>query len=167
MLAGDNLAGDRESGMEKADLARIHSWVVQRWHLDQFGHMNVRWYAHLFDDAIWMLWGAMGLDQNALQRAHGCHTVTAVSETTFRRECVDGDLIRVDGAVTRVGTRSVAFLLAARTPRTGEVHATCRVVEVFVSPGDHAPVPIPDALRGRLEALVGSPPPPPDAAAGG
>ena len=136
------------------DLSRIHTMVVQRWHLDQFGHMNVRWYAHLFDDAIWMLWGAMGLDQRSLQDDHGCHTVTAVSETTFRRECVDGDLLRVDGAVTKVGTKSVAFHLTARTQRTGEAHATCRVVEVFVAPGDHASMPIPNALRGRLETLA-------------
>ena len=147
-------------------LARIHTMVVQRWHLDQFGHMNVRWYAHLFDDAIWMLWGALGLDQRSLQDDHGCHTVTAASETTFRRECVDGDLIAVEGAVARVGTKSVAFDLGARTRRTGEVHALCRVVEVFVSPGDHAARPMPGAVRARLEAArdggSGQPPGPGD-----
>ena len=132
----------------------VHTAVVQRWHLDQFGHMNVRWYAHQFDDAIWLLWDALGLDQRSLQADHGCHTVTAVSETTFRRECVDGDLLRIDGAVTRVGGKSVTFLLSARTARTGAVHATCRVVEVFVSPGDHASMAMPDAVRARLESAL-------------
>lgn len=132
----------------------VHTAVVQRWHLDQFGHMNVRWYAHHFDDAVWLLWGAMGLGQATLQEVHRCHTVTAAAETTFRRECVDGDLLRIDGAVIRVGGKSVSFLLSARTARTGAVHATCRVVEVFVTPGDHAAVIMPDAVRARLQTFA-------------
>ena len=128
----------------------IHSAVVHSWHLDQFGHMNVRWYAHFFDDALWLLWDVLGLDQNRLQSDHACHTVTAKSTTTFLRECLDGDLLRIEGVVTRIGRKSVSFQLVGRTSRTNEVHATCDVVEVFVEPETHVSKPIPDQVREQL-----------------
>ena len=34
--------------------------VVFPWHCDQFGHMNVRWYAHIFDDAAFHIWPLLG-----------------------------------------------------------------------------------------------------------
>jgi len=30
--------------------------VVHPWYCDTFGHMNVRWYSHFFDDAAFHLW---------------------------------------------------------------------------------------------------------------
>ena len=33
-----------------------HRSLVFPWHCDQFGHMNVRWYAHFFDDATFHMW---------------------------------------------------------------------------------------------------------------
>ena len=129
----------------------IHTAVVQSWHLDQFGHMNVRWYAHHFDDAVWLAWAALGLDQQRLKTEHGCHTVTAASETSFKRECLDGDLFRIGFRLGSIGTKSVAFDLIATTHRTGGIHATCRAVEVFVQPSDHSAIAIPAPVREMLE----------------
>ncbi len=42
---------------------------------------------------------------------HGVHCVTASAKTTFLKELVAGDLIVVDGAVLKIGTKSVTFRL--------------------------------------------------------
>ncbi len=38
----------------------IYRSVVFPWNCDQYGHMNVRWYAHHFDDAGFGLWSVIG-----------------------------------------------------------------------------------------------------------
>lgn len=88
--------------------------------------MNVRWYVHHFDDAVWLAWAALDLDQQRLKTEHGCQTVTAASETSFKRECLEGDLIRIGFQLGRIGTKSIAFNLIATTHHMGEIHATPR-----------------------------------------
>lgn len=116
--------------------------------------MNVRWYAHHFDDAVWLLWDTIGLNQIGMQKDQCCHTVTAVSETSFQRECLDGDLLRIEGRIARIGTKSVTFEMIARTSRTLEIHAMCRVVEVFVRPDTHASISIPEQIRIRFNDFI-------------
>ena len=128
--------------------------VVHPWHHDHFGHMNVRHYAPFFDDACYHMWTALGLPYSLMQARHGIHTVTAEAKTRFLRELTAGDLIVIDGAVTRVGTRSCAFHLRMLHGDTGVVHATCDVVEVFFDPGTRASAPMPEAVRARLAAGV-------------
>ena len=50
--------------------------VVLPWHCDQFGHMNVRWYAHFFDDAGFHVWARNGIGHKQMVD-DGIHTVVA------------------------------------------------------------------------------------------
>lgn len=124
--------------------------VVHPWHHDQFGHMNVRHYAPFFDDATFHLWSLVGLPYARMLAEHGVHTVTARATTSFLRELKAGDLIRIDGAVTRLGNRSVTFDLRMFHADTGELHARCEVVEVFFDPQTRGSAPIPPAVRAQL-----------------
>ncbi len=126
--------------------------VVHPWHHDHFGHMNVRHYAPFFDDAAYHLWTRLGLGLCEMQARHGVHTVTAEARTRFLRELTAGDLIVIDGAVARIGTRSCAFHLRMLHADSGVLHATCDLVEVFFDPGTRAAAPMPAELRAKLEA---------------
>jgi acyl-CoA thioester hydrolase len=126
--------------------------VVHPWHHDHFGHMNVRHYAPFFDDACYHMWMRLGLCYARMQDAHGVHTVTAEGKTRFLRELTAGDLIVIDGAVSRIGTRSCVFHLRMLNADTGIVHATYDAVEVFFDPVARRSAPMPDALRAKLEA---------------
>jgi acyl-CoA thioester hydrolase len=112
--------------------------VVHPWHQDQFGHMNVRWYAHFFDDAAFHLWPEFGISLQAMERDLGVHSVTARASTSFVRELVGGDLIRIEGGVGRIGTKSVSFSLRMLHVDTGALHAECELVEVFFDPKDYS-----------------------------
>ncbi len=125
--------------------------VVHPWHLDHFGHMNVRHYAPFFDDASYHLWTRVGLPFSRMLAEHGVHCVTASAKTTFIKELQAGDLILIEGAVTRIGNKSASFLLQMIHADSGEVHATCEVVEVVFDPATRASVPMPDAVRRALE----------------
>lgn len=128
--------------------------VVHPWHLDHFGHMNVRHYAPFFDDAAYHIWTRIGLPYSQMIADHGVHCVTAQATTAFVKELVAGDLIVIYGAVTRIGTKSVTFRLHMLHGDTGLLHATYDLVEVFFSPQTRASAPMPAAVRARLEALL-------------
>ncbi len=133
-----------------ADRLELFRGVVHPWHHDHFGHMNVRHYAPLFDDACYHMWTRLGLAYSAMQAEHGVNTVTAEAKTRFLRELTAGDLIVIDGAVARIGTKSCAFHLRMCHADTGAEHATCDVVEVFFDPATRRSAPMPESVRARL-----------------
>lgn len=135
----------------KIDLTR---GVVHPWHHDHFGHMNVRHYAPFFDDASYHLWTCLGLPYSAMLKDHGIHCVTAQATTNFLKELTAGDLIRIDGTVVRVGTKSVTFRLAMHHADTGETHATYDLVEVFFDPKTRRSTAMPEAVRQSLAAWL-------------
>jgi acyl-CoA thioester hydrolase len=143
----------REGG-ELTDGVEVLRAVVHPWHLDHFGHMNVRHYAPFFDDATYHLWTRIGAPYSRKLAEHGVHCVTAQASTRFLRELVAGDLIVITGTVARLGTRSVSFALDMRHADTGGLHATYEITEVFFDPEARASVPMPASVRTLLEALV-------------
>lgn len=130
-----------------ADRPILYRGVVHPWHHDIFGHMNVRHYAPFFDDASFHFYAAMGLSLETMLAEYGVHVVTARAETNFVRELKAGDLFLIDGAIVRLGGRSVTALLRMRHALTGEVHATCAITEVFFDPATRRSAPMPEAVR--------------------
>ncbi|SRR5579883_1204357 len=139
-----------ESAMEKR--LNLFRGVVHPWHHDHFGHMNVRHYAPFFDDATYHMWTLLDLPYSRMIPEHGVHTVTAQATTRFVKELTAGDLVAIDGAVTRVGAKSVDFHLRMMHADTGELHATYDLVEVFFDPKTRRSAPMPEAVRERLVA---------------
>jgi acyl-CoA thioester hydrolase len=131
--------------------------VVHPWHHDHFGHMNVRHYAPFFDDAVYHMWTCLGLPYSRMIPEHGVHTVSAQATTGFKKELVAGDLVLIDGVVTRIGTKSTDFHLRMLHADTRDLHATYDLVEVFFSPKTRSSAPMPDSIRERLEAHLVTP----------
>lgn len=128
--------------------------VVHPWHHDHFGHMNVRHYAPFFDDASYHLWTLLGLPYSGMLAEHGIHCVTAQATTNFLKELAAGDLVAIDGSVTRVGTKSATFQLRMRHAETGEIHATYDLVEVFFDPETRKSTAMPAGIREKLAAWL-------------
>lgn len=126
--------------------------VVHPWHHDIFGHMNVRHYAPFFDDATFHLYTALGLSLEAMMSEHGVHVVSARAETNFIKELKAGDCFVIDGAVQRLGTRSVTFQLRMIHSETGTLHASYDLTEVIFDPKTRKSAPMPDAMRTALAA---------------
>ena len=138
---------------EELNVARwheLHRGVCFPWHKDQWGHMNVRWYAHFFDDAIFHIWSKIGTGWKAME-AQGVHTVTASTTTRFRKEVVPADLFIIEGGVARCGSKSVTYRMRMSHVETGETLAYQDVVEVFFDPNTRASTPMPAEIRTALE----------------
>lgn len=137
-----------------ADKFELLRAVVHPWLLDHFGHMNVRHYAPFFDDATYHMWTLAGLPYSRLLAEHGVHCVTARATTNFVKELVAGDLIVIDGALARLGNKSVTFELDMRHADTGDHHASYEVTEVFFDPKTRSSTEMPTSVQSSLKRLM-------------
>ena len=115
--------------------------------------MNVRWYAHFFDDANFSLWHASGLDLREMQ-AGGVHTVVAETKTRFLRECLPGEGYVIRGAFTELGSRSICSHFRMHHADTDVVHAEQDVIEVFFDAEARRSMVAPEEVRAVLEPLI-------------
>ena len=127
--------------------------VVFPWQCDQFGHMNVRWYAHHFDDAAFHIWPTHGVTFKHMKKL-GVHTVVARTSTDFAKELVAGDLIVIESAFTRLGHTSVTYVQHMKHAEDGVLHAKQEAVEVFFNPATRQSTPIPEKIREIIKAVV-------------
>ena len=130
--------------------------VVFPWHCDQFGHMNVRWYAHFFDDAGFHIWSVHGFGLKRME-ALGLHTVVARTSIDYKRELKAGDLIVIRSAFTRLGTKSITHLQHMLNADTGVLHAVQETVEVFFDPETRTAIPVPDEIAQMVGSALVSP----------
>jgi len=127
--------------------------VVFPWQCDQFGHMNVRWYAHHFDDGAFHVWATSGITFKRMEEL-GVHTVVARTATEFVKELTAGELIVVKSAFASIGRTSVTYRQNMSDAETGTLHATQEAVEVFFDPESRTAVPIPEEIRKTVEGLL-------------
>ncbi|MEM1129093.1 MAG: thioesterase family protein [Pseudomonadota bacterium] len=137
-------------GGKMSERLEVMRGVVHPWHQDHFGHMNVRHYAPFFDDATYHMWTKMGVPYSEMLETHGVHCVTAQATTQFIKELKAGDLIVIDGVVSRLGTKSVTFHLRMMHADTGAQHASYDIVDVFFDPRTRASTAMPAEVRARL-----------------
>ena len=133
-----------------------HRAVVFPWNCDVLGHMNVRWYAHCFDDAGWHLWTKIGYGQ-ATMRQQGLTTVVARTATDFVHEVTAGELVVIESAFTGLGRRSVTHTQYMNNADTGQRLATQETVEVFFDLETRKATTMPDELRSKVEAVLVTP----------
>ena len=120
---------------------------------DHLGHMNVRYYAHAFDDASFHTWARIGITFEAMHAA-GAVTVVAHTATDFIREVTAGSLIKVESAFVKLGTKSTTYHQRMINAENGELHANQQVVEVFFDLKTRKPVAMPAAFREKIEAAL-------------
>ena len=134
--------------------------MVFPWHCDQFGHMNVRWYGHFFDDSGFHLWPMTGVKQALFDHYH-LHTVIAQTTTDFVLELTAGSPIVIETGFTRVGTKSINFAQRLYHAETGQLHARQAAVEVFFDPKTRKSAAIPEPIKAIVADHLVDPADPP------
>jgi len=131
----------------------LHSGIVMPAQCDIYGHMNVRYYAACFDEAAWHFPRMAGLSLDEI-RARGIGTVVATLTIDFHHEIRAGQLILVQGALTRVGTKSFSHEMRLYEADAMTHCATQKTVEVCFDTTARKAVPLPDDMRDKLGRCV-------------
>jgi acyl-CoA thioester hydrolase len=129
----------------------LHRSVVMPAQCDVYGHMNVRHYAALFDDAGWHMFGKAGVSLADL-RARGLGSVVATLTIDFHHELKAGELTLITGAFTRVGDKSFSYEMRLYASDTMTHCATQKTVEVCFDTTARTSVRLPDDVRAKLAA---------------
>jgi acyl-CoA thioester hydrolase len=120
---------------------------------DHLGHMNVRWYAALFDDASFHLWTQAGISQREMQK-HGVQAVAARTTNVFVSPLNAGDLVVIVSGFTKIGNKSVGYVAKMFNADTRQLAATQEAVEVFFDPVARASTAVPEIFRNTLSSSI-------------
>lgn len=126
--------------------------VVHPWMCDVMGHMNVRFYASIFDDANFQLVGHIAGLEGAEDKTRGW--VDVRSETEYKHEVKAGALVMVRSHVVKIGRSSITLEQVMSGSLDGAVHAINRAVTVRFDLVARTSVELEAAARGRAEALL-------------
>jgi len=131
----------------------LYRGIVMPAQCDVYGHMNVRYYAALFDEAGWHFPSFAGLKLEEIQ-ARGLATVVATLSIDFHHEMRMGQLVLIRGAVTRVGTKSFNHEMRLYAADSMTHCATQKTVEVCFDTKARKGVALPDDVRSKLAAIA-------------
>ena len=131
----------------------LYRAVVFPWHCDHIGHMNVRWYAHHFDDAGFHLWTVAGVSQKEMHES-GVSLVVGQIKINYVHEMKAGDLLVIRGGFSHVGGKSIRHHLRLYNADTNVLCATQDTIEVFFDPETRSSAPMPDFYREKLTPMV-------------
>lgn len=124
---------------------------VRSYELDSLGHLNHSVFLNYFEEARFDALEQAGISALDLQAdGWGVHVVRA--EVDFRRECRQGEELRVETRVERVRNSSMVLEQLMKKHPSGEVAAAARIVAVWVRQGG-GPTRIPEAVRESLTRL--------------
>ena len=131
----------------------LHRTIVMPAHCDAYGHMNVRHYAAMFDEAGWHILTRAGVSLTDL-RGRGLGSVVASLTIDFHHELTAGQLVVVTGAFTRAGGKSFAYEMRLYEADSMTHCATQKTVEVCFDTARRASVLLPDDVRQSIASQV-------------
>lgn len=136
-----------------AEFVETYRGVVYPWDCDHLGHMNVKNYVGMFDQAAFHFLSMLGFSFGNMHET-GETLVDAQHTIQYRKEQRVGSLVRVESAVTRVGTKSITILQRMWNAETGDLAATTEIVSVYFNLKTRSSMPLPEAVRERIRPYV-------------
>jgi acyl-CoA thioester hydrolase len=130
----------------------LYRAIVMPAHCDIYGHMNVRHYAACFDDAGWHFPKMAGLSLEEI-RARGLGTVVATLSIEFHHEIRAGQLVLIQGAMMRVGTKSFSHEMRLYEADSMTHCATQKTVEVCFDTQARKGVALPADIKAKLQKI--------------
>lgn len=124
--------------------------VAHPWMCDAMGHVNVRHYAAMLDDASFQLLGHIAGD--AAAEIDGWADVCCAIE--YKHETRAGTLLTVRSHVVRIGRSSLTYRHVMSGSLDEVVRAEAEVTTVRFDLAGRQSRPLAAALRGRAESLI-------------
>lgn len=124
--------------------------VAHPWMCDAMGHVNVRHYAAMFDDASFQLLGRLtaAMDDDRLGWAD------VRCEIDYRHEIAAGALLTIHSHVEKLGTSSLTCTHVLTGSFDGPLHAQARIVTVRFDLTTRSKTDLGISVRTNAEALL-------------
>ncbi len=134
-------------------LPRAHQLVVPPEYEDENGHMNVRWYMSIFDDAGYTLiqWIGLTMDYHAQHHTGGFdleHHLHYLNEVRI------GDTVAVYGRLIGRSAKRLHYMMFMVNETAGKLAATFECVNAFADLSQRRTAPYPPEVSAKIDALL-------------
>ena len=143
------LALERILALQPPSLSAV---VPQSW-ADSNGHMNMRWYAALFDDAGDELHERAGLTPE-FHRRHGTGTVDLEHHTYFLHEVLPGDQIAVYSRLVARSAKRLHYLMFLVNETRGNLAAIFECMNAFADLAVRKTAPFPPEIVEKIDVWL-------------
>jgi acyl-CoA thioester hydrolase len=132
--------------------ACLHMTVPEAYR-DENGHMNVRWYAVIFDEAGDTLHARLGLTPE-FHEAHGTGTMDLENHFYYLHEVRAGDRLAIFSRMVTHSTKRIHYLLFMVNETRDNLSAIFECVNSFTDLNLRKTAPFPPEIAARIEAAV-------------
>ncbi|MCL5783613.1 MAG: thioesterase family protein [Candidatus Thermoplasmatota archaeon] len=143
--------------METPDSERgwivTHISVIYPWQMDHMGHMNVQFYASLFDQATWSFFSEYGITRNYLMdNERGMAAL--VQHTEYKHELFAGSVVEIRSRLDSATPKIINFTHRMYLRQAQILVATTEFTGVHVDRSKRKSVPFPDDILQRLKSSI-------------
>jgi acyl-CoA thioester hydrolase len=122
-------------------------------YLDAMGHMNVRHYLALFDDAAWEYFASFGMDYRYYESTQ--NGVFALQQfINYRAEVHRGDVVAVRSRLLGRSAKRIHLIHFLVNETQGKLAATMEVLGSHVDLNQRRTSPFPPALAANIDAIL-------------
>lgn len=122
--------------------------TVHEWQKDHMGHINVRAYMELFEQACWQFYAMLGLTATVL-RSREVNLAAVQQNIGYKKELYPGDTVFVRTGVIELKERVLRFRHELINTENGEICADCEFTVVCLDPVARKARPFPAYVAER------------------
>lgn len=132
----------------------LHKGIVHPWLCDVMGHMNVRHYMSMFDDASYQLLAEATGWHAAAKEWQGKGWADVNHQIDYQWELHAGALLEIHGGITQLGNSSFTACYQMQEKITGDVAATLTAKVVYFDLIARRSLELTEALRKKMDAWL-------------
>ena len=126
--------------------------TVHEWQRDHMGHINIRAYMELFEQACWQFYAMLGLTASRLRDGE-VHLAAVQQNIAYQKELFPGDTVVVRTGVLEMREKVLRFRHELCNTETDDVASTCEFTVVCLDPATHRSRAFPAIAAERARAL--------------
>ncbi|MEX2162306.1 MAG: thioesterase family protein [Anaerolineales bacterium] len=127
--------------------------AVEAKHLDLMDHMNVMWYTHFFDRAVWGFYETFGFGQD-YHTTSGFGSFGLEMYTRHLSELRLGDEIHIYTRAIARNSKLFHYMHFMQRVGDGELAATCELLGVHVDLATRRSAPLPEHIGAVLDGII-------------
>lgn len=125
--------------------------TLHEWQKDHMGHINIRAYMELFEQACWQFYAMLGLTATVL-RAGEVHLAAVQQNIAYKKELHPGDTVFVRSGVVELKERVLRFRHELVNAESGDICADCEFTVVCLDPQARKARPFPAYVAENARA---------------
>ncbi|MBK8021643.1 MAG: thioesterase family protein [Chloroflexi bacterium] len=134
-------------------LEPIYRLIIPRAYEDENGHMNMRWYLAIFDEAGYPLVASLGLTQ-AFHREHMTGGYDLEHHIHYLSEVMVADEVTVHARLLDRSAKRIHYMMFLVNETRGSLSAIFECVNSFADLRVRKTAPYPPEIAARIDALL-------------